>query len=156
VTEAAHRRLGALVSLAALAATLWPLLRDPARGDSFPLSTYPMFAASRGVTHTLDYPVGRTVDGAPRPIRPRHVANAELMQARVAVQRAVGQRRLPALCARIAGNVAADPALADVATVEVVRGRHDALALLLDGVRGPERVLAACPVDRTVDRTVDR
>lgn len=144
-----HPRLvGAVVSVVAIVATASPVLRRPARDDSFPLSTYPMFAFSRPLKQTFEYAVGYTDAGERRTIRPRHVANAEVMQAIMTFASAVRRRAVPELCDRIAARVAADPALADVTTVQIVRGTHDALAFLVHGERGPERQLATCAVPR--------
>jgi len=142
-----HRLLGAVVSITAIALVLAPLARDPIRGDSFPLSTYPMFAFERPTHQMFTYAVGWTADGARRTLRPGHVANHEVMQAFMTFA-ATPSRELPALCVRIAARVAADDELADVARVEIVRATHDAVALLLRGERGAERKLAECEVAR--------
>ncbi len=143
-----QRLVGAVVSVVAVLATAYPVVLDPIRGDSFPLSTYPMFAVARPTKQSFDYAVALTATGERRRIRPRHVANHEVMQARMAFHHASRGKTLPALCARIAGRVAADPALADVVTIRIVRGTHDALDLLVRGVRGPERTLHECEVPR--------
>ena len=145
-----QRLVGALVSLLAVVATAWPVTSDPLRGDDFPLSTYPMFAAKRGTTHSFEYAVGWTAAPARerRTITPAHVANAEVMQARVAFMTAVRKRTLPELCRRIAARVAGDRALDDVVEIEIVRGRHDALDYLVRDLRGPERRLHRCEVPR--------
>jgi len=148
VNEAASRDrvVGAAVSIAAIALVLGPLARDPVRGDSFPLSTYPMFAFRRATQQTLTYAVGWTAGGERRTLRPGHVANHEVMQAAMAFQTARG--REPALCAAIAARVAADPELADVVRVQIVRATHDAVALLVRGERGVEHHVAGCEVRR--------
>ena len=140
------RAIGALVSVVAIALVLAPLGRDPLR-DSFPLSTYPMFAFERRTKQTFTYAVGWTAGGERRTLSPGHVANHEVMQAFMTFA-ATSSRELPALCARIAARVAADDELGDVARVEIVRATHDAVALLLRGDRGAERRLADCEVPR--------
>jgi len=147
----ASRAYGALVSAAVLAAVAWPLTRDPRRADSdgFPLSTYPMFARPRSTRMTLDYAVGITT-GAPRPLRPALVGSLEPLQAAALLERAVarGPAGMRELCERIAARVAADDDLGDVTHVALVRGDHDAVDLLVRGVRGREREHVRCPVKR--------
>ena len=143
-----HRAVGAVVSIIVIALTAAPVFEDPAKGDDFPLSTYPMFAWKRGAAHTFEYAIAWTEAGERRTVRPRHVANNEVMQARTAFSTASSKRMLPDLCKRIAGRVAKDPALADVVRIEIVRGRHDAVGFLVRGERGPERRLHECAVTR--------
>jgi hypothetical protein len=136
------------VSVLVIALTAAPVLEDPVKGDDFPLSTYPMFAYKRGTKHTFEYAIGWTAENERRTIKPRHVANNEVMQARTTFSTAVSKRTLPQLCERIAGRVARDRALADVVRVEIVRGTHDSIGYLVRGERGPERRLHECPVPR--------
>jgi hypothetical protein len=145
-----HRLVGAIVSVVALVATTWPVVLDPKKpgNDGFPLSTYPMFASKRKLTQTFTYAVAWTADHERRRIRPRHVANMEVMQANMAFANAKREKRLPALCASIAARVGADAALTDVARIEIVTGTHHALEFLLEDKRGAERVLETCEVPR--------
>jgi hypothetical protein len=142
------RIVGAVVSIIVIALVAAPVFDDPVKGDDFPLSTYPMFAYKRGTEHTFEYAIAWTADGERRAVKPRHVANNEVMQARVAFSSAVGKRTLPQLCERIAGRVAKDRALDDVVRIEIVRGRHDAIAFLVRGERGTEKRLHECQVPR--------
>jgi hypothetical protein len=135
---------GAVVSIAAITLVLTPLARDPIAGDSFPLSTYPMFAFERRLRETFTYAVGRTASGERRTIEPGHVANHEVMQAYMELTRTPPRT----LCPRIAARVAADEDLRDVVTIEMVRATHDAVALLVRGERGAEKVLHSCEVPR--------
>jgi len=143
-----ERTVGAVVSILVIALTAAPVLDHPAKDDDFPLSTYPMFAFQRGTVHAFEYAIGWTEAGERRTIKPRHVANNEVMQARVAFSSAVGKGKLGELCARIAGRVAADPGLADVVRIEIVRGTHDAVEYLVRGARGKEKRLRECKVAR--------
>ena len=118
------RRWPAMVfSLAVVAATLWPALRDPPV-DSFPLSTYPMFSSvrERPWIHVV---VGFTASGEVRPIPPGLVANAEVMQAAQTVALAVRRRRAGSLCEEVAGRVADAGAYADVTRLEVQSRQFD-------------------------------
>jgi hypothetical protein len=142
------RLIGAIVSVVAIAATLEPLVRDPARGDDFPLSTYPMFTAKRSGAQTFEYAMMVTGDGDRRTVGPGLVANYEVLQAQTAFQSAADRGERPALCARIADRIARDGGLGDVVRVEITRGTHEALPFLLHGTRGRERALVTCPVPR--------
>lgn len=143
-----ERWVGIVVSVGLIAATALPVVRDPTRGDSFPLSTYPMFAAKKSTRMSFEYGIAWFADGSRREVEPGHVSNGEVMQARMSFQTAVRRRTLPALCARIAERVAADPDFAGAVRIELVRGTHDALAYLVGGVRGPEKRLHQCEVPR--------
>ncbi len=143
-----HRVVGAIVSVIALAVTALPMVRDPFKGDDFPLSTYPMFAAKRKLQQSFTYAVGKTATDERRRIKPRHVANAEVMQAVMAFSTARSKGRLPALCKSIASRVAGDRRLTDVVKIEIVTGTHDAIPYLTQHVHGPERKLTSCEVAR--------
>ncbi len=143
-----YRIVGAIVSVVAIVATACPLARDPARGDSFPLSTYPMFATRRPPTQSFEYAVAWTAAGERRTVKPRHVANNEVMQARTTFSNARRQGRLAELCTRIAGRVGADRDLDDVVRIDIVAGTHHAIDFLVRGVRGKERTLTSCAVPR--------
>ena len=101
------RTYAAAVSLALVAATLWPLLGNP-RDDSFPLSTYPMFAWKRPTKMSMSYPIGETASGERRYLVPRVIGSGEVLQARAIVERAVGKggKELAAFCQKVAANVA--------------------------------------------------
>ncbi len=149
-TRAATTRWwGGLVTVGLLAAVAWPVTRAPLAGDSFPLSTYPMFAAPRvGGRVAIDYVIAFGPDGARRHVPPALVVNPEVMQAMMTIRRAVQRREAPALCAEVAARLAGDPRFAAMDTVAVVFGDHRAAAYLLDGVRGTEREHARCPIPR--------
>lgn len=138
-----------VVSIALLGATLEPLLRDP-RDDGFPLSTYPMFATKRPTALTMSYPVGLTAAGARRALSPAVIGSAEVLQARAIMERAVarGPAEQASLCERLAAAVARRSRFADVTEVAIVTGSHDAVAFLVDGVRGREVERVRCPVTR--------
>jgi hypothetical protein len=114
-----------IFSVVVIAATLSPVLRRPTQ-DSFPLSTYPMFAGVRK-TAWLDVIVGFDAAGNEQKIPPRLVANAEVMQASETIYLAVRRRRAPQLCHEVAARVASDPAFAHVVRLEVQRRKFDPL-----------------------------
>ncbi len=143
------QRLGAVVSVVAILATAAPLLLDPLTEDSFPLSTYPMFAQKRGTEWTLEYAIGKTADGQRRSLRPAHVAaTREVMDAHTTFTDARKRRRRPELCKEIADAVARDSRFDDVVSIQIVKGIHDAITFLVDDAPGPETALTRCPVKR--------
>lgn len=143
------RILGGLVSVLAVAAVLSPLGRDPARGDSFPLSTYPMFARARtSPVMTLEYLVGIDAAGSRHYIPPRLVANQEVLQARARIRQAVGSGGAAELCAEVASRLGGDGDLDAVTELRVVRGTHDAVGFLVDESLGQEQIVARCEVPR--------
>lgn len=141
------RAVAGMISIALIGATLSPLARAPA-DDGFPLSTYPMFAWRRPTQLTMSYALAVTPAGT-RPIPPRLVGSAEVLQARATIDRAVrqGGGELAALCQRIAAAVRG-AGLADVTQIRIVTGTHDAVDFLVRGVRGPERERTSCAVRR--------
>ena len=145
------RRRAALASLALCAAVLAPAVRAP-DNDSFPLSTYPMFAAPRPRELTMASARGVTRDGRPRTLSPAHVGTGEVMQAFATIQRAAaaGPDERSALCAAIAARVAGDAALTDVVAVELISGTYNAVNAVAGGARvGREAVLVRCSVARS-------
>jgi len=144
-----QRPLAAAVgSLVLVAATLWPVARDP-REDGFPLSTYPMFATARPTTLVMSYPLGETAHGNVA-LLPRLIGSPEVLQARAIVERAVagGRNGMAQLCGRIAERVALEEQFRDVTGIRIVSGTHDAIEFLVRDQRGPERLLARCEVRR--------
>lgn len=136
-----------IFGLAVVIASASPVLRA-ARDDSYPLSTYPMFARILNKP-LLTIAEGITDSGGTRRLSPALVANDEPMQAMRTLRIAgEGTRRTrKALCQSIAARVAGAPELADVRQVRIVRARFDPLTYF-DGRSEPERVqsLMHCPV----------
>jgi len=144
-----HRAVAAVVSLLLVGATLWPLLRSP-YDDSFPLSTYPMFASRRETLQTYSYALGQTATGGRRMLKPAVVGTNEVLQALRVIERAVAGRKgeLAQLCDSIAARVASDHDFADVVTIRIVTGTHDAVEYLARGRIGTESERARCAVRR--------
>jgi hypothetical protein len=141
------KQLAAVASIVLVAAAASPVLRDPA-DDSFPLSTYPMFAHERERTFTVAYPIGRTGEGARRVLEPRFVGTTEVLQALTVVDDALASGDGDALCARIARAVGRDRVYRDVVAIELVVGTHDAVDYLVRGRVGAESVRTRCGVAR--------
>lgn len=128
-----------------------PGFGDP-NWDSFPLSTYPMFARPRSLP-LLYFAEGASLDGARRRLSPSLVANDEVMQATASVRRAVsaGPDAMQALCRQIAERVArqaedGSPAEAAIVEVRLSSARFDPVRYFS---HGPE------PVERTTHQRCD-
>ena len=148
--------LGVAVGVAAVAAVLSPLAAM--HDDSFPLSSYPMFARPRGPP-TLYAVVARAGDGSERRLAPSWLGSSEVLQAKVLIQRSVerGPEATRALCRSVAERIAAAPDASDLRSVEIVRRRYDPVAYF---VAGPEPLeqerLERCPVPRPAQHTTAR
>lgn len=144
------------VGLVATGAVLSPLAT--AAGDSFPISTYPMFARPRGQP-TLYAAIARAADGSERRLTPSLVGSEEVLQAKVLIARSVeqGPAAAQALCQAIAGRIAASPSGADLRAVEIVRRRYDPIAYFVSGPEPLEQaVLQTCPVPGPAPRARER
>jgi hypothetical protein len=130
------RRVAVYAGLVAVVlAMLAPTLFWPER-DSYPLSTYPMFAAPRGRTSALTVVVGIGSDGTVHRLSAEEVTGTdEVMLAVATVVRAVNEGRAEELCEAVAGDLDRD----DVVAVEVRTERVDAVRWL-QGDREPESV----------------
>ena len=92
--------------------------------DSFPLSTYPMYAETRGDAVSISTAVGVDASGARRRLSLRAIADTDdPLIAESAVDDAVRRGEADALCAEIAARVADG-----IERVEVVAERHDVVA----------------------------
>ena len=126
--ERRHRRIGAAVGLALLALAAAPLARGPDY-DSFPFSSYPMFARGRpDAAGTVGHVVALSDAGRRRrPNPPPHLGSDEVLQSMMTIAAAIRQGRAGHLCRQVAARVAADPAFRDYAWLEVASDRYDAL-----------------------------
>lgn len=147
-----------------LAAVLYPALLEPG-ADSFPLSTYPMFARERPrrvevmSALSLSAPLPDR-SASERAVPPSYIANAEAMQALQTLRKSVqaGRRSARKLCQRIARELATrnEARFADAREIALVTTRVDALRFLQDpdhaGDRESERrdrtVHVRCSVPR--------
>lgn len=139
-----------VVYAALVGLVLMPLTRDK-RYDSFPWSSYPMFAHTRKTTKTVvHHAVGRTAKGARRLLPPKFVANDEVLQAAATIRGAIrrGRRGSSELCKSIAARVAADPVRAAIVThVEVVTNHYDSIEFFAgDTTPRKSRLHARCRV----------
>jgi hypothetical protein len=142
------RKAAALASLAIAGAVALPVVGGPGH-DSYPLSTYPMFARDRGRTSVLDTAVATDRDGRELTLRPELIGGThEPVHAAATVSEAVAGGHAARLCTEVAARVAhAGP---DRATsVQVVTLTYDAVAWFSgDHVPEGRLVRAACGVPR--------
>lgn len=117
-----RRRGPVLVAVAVAVVVLWPAV-GPTESDSFPLSTYPMFARDRGDNARVDTVVARRPSGERERLSPELIAGTdEPIQAAATVSRAISAGESPALCAAVGARLEPDDR---EALVEVVTERHD-------------------------------
>ena len=118
--------------------------------DSFPISSYPMFARPRPKT-VVSFADAVDAAGHAQRLSPEFVANDEVMQAAHIVRDAIaaGPERLAALCERAASRVASDPLLASLVRVRLVQARFDSIGYF-ERANEPEFCMVhyECPVPR--------
>lgn len=139
---------GLAVGLGATLAVLSPLAAMDA--DSFPISSYPMFARPRGQP-TLYAAVARAADGSERRLSPSWLGTSEVLQAKVLIQRSVarGPEATRALCREVAERIAAAPDGRGLRSVEIVRRRYDPVGYFVAGPEPLEQeLLERCAVPR--------
>jgi hypothetical protein len=131
-----------LVVVACVGAVIAPVVRNR---DSFPLSTYPMYAGRGTRIETLATAVGIDASGAERRLSLASVAATDdPLIAESLVSAAIGAGRADALCTQIAARVRGP-----LVRVEVVEERHDLVARAKHEASLLERhVHAACEVPR--------
>ena len=141
-----------LVGLVLLGLSLSPMLR-PLGYDSFPFSSFPMFAHGRkDAVTTVHRAVAVLPDGTAVALPPRALGSDEVLQADVTLRHAIrrGKKASAALCKSVARRVAADPAHAEAVAVELRTERHDALAYFAGDPTplAPPRRQARCKLPR--------
>ena len=153
--QGARQRVGEklrmVLALLLLLLVASPLLRA-ADDDSYPLSTYPMFARLIGHPR-LTVAEGLDETGNHFRLPPEIVASSEPMQAMRTLRLTAeqGRRPLRQLCARIAERAARSQSFATVTRVRIVRARFDPLRYF-DGNPTPEDTedLVTCRVQRGI------
>jgi hypothetical protein len=114
--------------VAVLAAVISPALRNH---DSFPLSTYPMYAGTRGRAVSIATAVGVDAAGRTHYLSLSSIADTDdPLIAESAVRRAINSGQAGALCAQIAARLDGGAAASGgaIERVEVVDERHDVVA----------------------------
>ena len=139
------RARAVLVTVVAVAAVLWPMVRRPPV-DSMPLSSYPMFTQLRPRITTIDLAVG--LDAAGRDVRldPEAVGGTvEVIQAVATVGRSIRDARADDLCREVAERLAGSST--EAIAVAVVTDRYDVVeALVSPGPPQHRTIHAQCPV----------
>lgn len=143
-----QRCLAYLVGLGLPLAVLSPIWSGAP--DSFPLSTYPMFARPRGqpTLHTL---VGLSADGSERRMPPELVGSKEVLQAKVLIQRSVaeGPGAMSQLCEATALRAADASEFRDLWALAIVARRYDPVDYFVKGpVPLEEETLLRCDMPR--------
>jgi hypothetical protein len=142
------RAYAALVSVAMLAAVLWPMVR---KTDGFPLSNYPMFSRARKAEAQVFHVVAFSSHGEHRPVSPSLLGTEEVMQASQAARIAFRRGAVASmeLCREVASRVVADQRWKDIESLEVREDVFDTIAYW-EGDRKPRRtrVRARCEVSR--------
>jgi hypothetical protein len=147
-----ERLYAAAVSIALLSAVLYPALRDP-EDDSFPLSTYPMFARNRTRIATVNAALALGRGGTETALSPLLIGSPETMQAIRILNRSVhaGKRPTRELCRAIAARVAksVDPELRGARQIALVSETIDVIEYA-GGMRSPRdrRVHTRCRIPR--------
>ncbi len=115
-----------LIALGVTLALVSPALRHV---DSFPLSTYPMFAAPRSSTPSISTVVGLRADGERELLTPHLIGgDASVNLSLQTVERAIdrGRKAQRRLCRTVAERVASDPERGErIVRLEVVTERFD-------------------------------
>ena len=134
-------RRGVVAAVVAAALVLAPAVRQPPR-DSFPLSTYPMFAADRGPVAAVNTVLGLDASGAAHTLSPEIIGGSdEVILAAATVTRAIRSGTADGLCRDAAARAGSGEWL----RLRVVTHRYDTVAYLA-GDRHPvdEIVHAEC------------
>jgi hypothetical protein len=143
-----HRLAAVSVGLGTLLAVLSPL--GAMDDDSFPISSYPMFARPRGQP-TLYAVTARDQDGSERRLPAEMVGSSEVLQTKVLIQRSVeqGPEAMAELCRATADRVSRSPELGTLRSIEIVRRRFDPIGYFVDGPKPIEQErLFSCKVPR--------
>jgi hypothetical protein len=146
-SRSARSRIAAyVVGVGAVIAAALPVFRDT-NADSYPLSTYPMFARPIEKSQLLFF---ESVDERRRvrAVPPELVANDEVMQSAKRIRRAAraGPEALKQLCREVAKRVRKQrrPKLIEL---RIVEARFDPVAYFSEDAKPEERsVLTACQV----------
>ena len=140
------RWLAYTFGLGLAAAVASPALRDSK--DSYPLSTYPMFAAKRD-NPRLYVAEAVSVDGSRARLAPDFLGTDEVMQAAVVVRRAVraSEQRTQQLCEDIAERVRQSQRLASARFIELTSAEYDPVAYFVSRAQPEHPALHfRCPV----------
>lgn len=116
--------------------------------DSFPLSTYPMFARPRGQPEIVQL-IAVTRAGERLSVPPALLGTSEVLQAKVLLEKTArgGKKRRLRLCREVAARAAKDGEASDWVRLELVRARFDPITYFTQARRAISRKrLAHCDV----------
>jgi hypothetical protein len=133
------------------AAVFAPMALD--RADSFPLSTYPMFAKHRGQPRMVKL-VAVTDDGQVA-VPPDMLGTREVLQAKVLLDRVArgGARQRANFCRQTAARLATRSEAATWNQLRLTEVRFDPIRYFYNGAQPEsEKVLTTCPVSRSEKR----
>lgn len=140
-----ERRVATLLALASTLLVVLPIALG--RKDSFPLSTYPMFAVSRGNPELIKL-VAITEGGEQVAVPPALLGTKEVLQAKAELKRIAhrGAKTRRRYCAEVAQRVAGEPEL-KWRELQLQRARFNPIAYFENGHK-PMAIehLATCPV----------
>ncbi len=147
-------RLGpALIIAATLTLVMLPVRENWAAKpkDSFPLSYYPMFSATRGATYSSPSLVGWTHDGQRRVIPYTFAGGGGFNEVRRQVRTLIGDKKAQDVCRKVARRLARSQRseAAGIEKLQVLTATHN-LDQYFRGNKQAirERVHATCPVVR--------
>jgi hypothetical protein len=143
-------RRGVVAAVIATVLVVAPILRQPPR-DSFPLSTYPMFATDRGPVAAVNTVLAVDGDGVSHTLSPELIGGSdEVILAAATVSRAIRGGTTAGLCNAVAERAAGSDRAAEEGwrVLEVVTHRYDTVSYLA-GDEEPESevVHATCTVE---------
>lgn len=133
-----------------IAAVLYPLSYSKTE-DSFPLSSFPMFARRVPTATLTQHFVIAIGQGFRRSISPDLIGTEEVLQAQATIRRAVhgGRRAVRKLCQEVAARIAGDESFAAATAVRVVKGRYHAVNYLTGRDKtGVETTIYNCRIER--------
>ncbi len=122
-----------------------------ARGDSFPLSWYPMFSRPRPALEPVDYVIGITADGERHIVHSKHHVRGTMNRARRQLTR-LAKRSATArtLCEQVSEKFGRRRRgkISELVQVRIVRGRFDLKQYFGAGHKAPvsEKIHWACQV----------
>ena len=143
--EEAIARYSESLAFLVVCVTLFPVC-EGVEYDSFPLSSYPMFAHDRPREMVVTQALGVRHDGRREPLPPMiSVGTREVLQSMVTLERAVGLGRASAdaHCREVISRAAIDSDYDDLVAVELATSTFDAVAYFERGPEPLRRVLRA-------------
>ncbi len=125
-----------MAPLIAAAIVLSPIVHDP-RHDSYPLSTYPMFAPDRGALLTIDTVVRVDSSGVVHRLDPNTISGTdEIVTASVVAVKAIQRGEADLLCREVADRIGDPDSTVEVRseqvnTIDVVDHHADPISVTI-------------------------